>query len=410
MSEQTPRIVVFTTVFPNQKQPNFGLFVRERMFRVAKQLPLCVVAPVPWFPGQGLLRKFRPHFRPQPHRYENMQGIDVHHPRFLSFPGIFKSLDGLFLAWSCRRFMRQLKQQFEFNLIDAHFSYPDGYAATKLGQWLNCPVTITLRGTEVSQGRYRRQPKLIRAAHQAAAKVFSVSQSLVDHVCDQYGSPRDKMQVVGNGIDIDKFVALPRDDCRKQLQIDADATVLITVGGLCERKGFHRVLELLPALLQRYPKLLYLVVGGATAEGDWTERLQQQVAALGLQQHVRFTGPQPHDQLKYYYSAADLFVLPTRNEGWANVFLEAMACGLPAVATDVGGNAEVVADASVGQIVPFGDAAALQQAIEAALAKNWDRQGIIAYAKSNTWEQRIQILLRHFQQIVNQRSVPPEQG
>jgi len=75
------------------------------------------------------------------------------------------------------------------------------------------------------------------------------------------------------------------------------------------------------------PELVYLIVGGACAEGDIRPQLEQQVVALGLQHAVHFLGAMPADKLKWPLCAADVFVLATRNEGWANVFLEAMACG-----------------------------------------------------------------------------------
>jgi glycosyltransferase involved in cell wall biosynthesis len=97
--------------------------------------------------------------------------------------------------------------------------------------------------------------------------------------------------------------------------------------------------------------------------------------------------------LKWPLSAADVFVLATRNEGWANVILEAMACGLPVVATDVGGNREVVAHAGLGAIVPYGDPAALIEAVDTALGKAWDRAAIRAYARANDWSHRIERLI-----------------
>jgi glycosyltransferase involved in cell wall biosynthesis len=92
-------------------------------------------------------------------------------------------------------------------------------------------------------------------------------------------------------------------------------------------------------------------------------------------------------------------VLSTRNEGWANVFLEAMACGLPVIATDVGGNAEVVCRAELGSIVPFDDPAALGGAIQAALAKRWDRDAILRYAQDNDWNKRVALLVAEFAAI-----------
>lgn len=405
-----PRIVVFSTLFPNALQPSAGIFIRERMFRVAKELPLMVVAPVPWFPFQGLIRAFRPHFRPLPPRCEIQDGIEVLHPRFFSIPGIFKSLDGIFLALSTFILMRRLHHEHRFDIIDSHFAYPDGYAATRLGKWLGVPVTITLRGTEARHSNNPRlRPLLVRALH-SASRVFSVSDSLRRHAMS-LGIPESKMRVVGNGVDTAKFHPVPRSDARAQLGIDMDAQVLISVGGLVERKGFHRVIECLPELKIRYPKLVYLIVGGASAEGDMRAQLEQQVAALGLQDTVRFLGTMPADKLKWPLSAADVFVLATRNEGWANVFLEAMACGLPVVATDVGGNAEVVCNSSLGTIVPFGDSAALSAAIADALRKPCDRAAIIAYAHDNSWDSRVAALTEEFFNLVDaQPTAKTERG
>jgi glycosyltransferase involved in cell wall biosynthesis len=170
--------------------------------------------------------------------------------------------------------------------------------------------------------------------------------------------------------------------------------VLVTVGALVERKGFHRVIELLPALRQRFPGLIYLIVGGASPEGDRTGYLKEQVRELGMGDAVRFLGPVAPNDLRVPLSAASVYVLATRNEGWANVLLEAMGCGIPVVATDVGGNAEVISSPDLGTIVPFGDPQELQRAIEEALTKPWNTAAILAHAQRNTWDQRVAVLVR----------------
>jgi glycosyltransferase involved in cell wall biosynthesis len=187
-----------------------------------------------------------------------------------------------------------------------------------------------------------------------------------------------------------------------------NARVLVSVGALVERKGMHRVIDCLPVLLKRYPELHYAIVGGASPEGDNRAELAAQVARLGLAERVHFLGALPPDELKWALSASDIFVLSTRNEGWANVFLEAMACGLPIVTTDVGGNAEVVCRDELGSIVPFGDAAALQRALDAALTKNWDRTEILDYARANQWDKRVAQLLRVYDHIINSAAAQPE--
>ncbi len=143
-------------------------------------------------------------------------------------------------------------------------------------------------------------------------------------------------------------------------------------------------------------------MGGACAEGDWGGRLRQQVEALGLEGRVHFLGTIHPEALREPLSAADVFVLSTRNEGWANVLLEAMACGLPVVTTDVGGNAEVVARPELGTVVPFDDAPALQQALGDALARQWDGEAILAYARDNGWDKRIDLLCRIFNALAEQ--------
>jgi glycosyltransferase involved in cell wall biosynthesis len=182
-----------------------------------------------------------------------------------------------------------------------------------------------------------------------------------------------------------------------------DAKVIVSVGGLVDRKGFHRVIEILPELIKHYPNLVYLIVGGESAEGNIRARLETQVKTLRLENHVRFLGAYPSEQLKIPLSAADCFVLATANEGWANVFLEAMACGLPVITTDVGGNKEVINDASLGTVVPFGNAPALLTALIDALAVSWDTQAIIRYAQANSWQTRVELLVNEFQQIAQSR-------
>jgi teichuronic acid biosynthesis glycosyltransferase TuaC len=399
MAEIEPRIVVLTTLFPHAAQPTAGLFIRERMFRVAKLVPLTVVAPVPWFPFQALVRKWKPHFRPIAPFMETQDGIEVRRPRFLSVPGAFKWLDGFFLAVGCLPTLLRLRRRFAFNIIDAHFAYPEGYAATLLGRWLRIPVCITLRGTEVPLARDpRRRSRMIRALERAV-RIFAVSDSLKRHAAT-LGIASAKIVVVGNGVDTGKFHRLNRREARQKLDLAVDAPVLVSVGALVERKGFHRVIECLPALRRRFPGLRYLVVGGAGAEGDWSARLRSCVIDLGLQDCVVFLGTRAPEELSVPLSAADVFVLATRNEGWANVFLEAMACGLPVVTTDVGGNAEVVANENLGTVVPFGHADRLERAIADALVRDWNRDAIVAYAESNHWDRRVKTLAEAFEEIV----------
>lgn len=393
-----PALLVLSTLFPHPGRPGGGLFVRERLFRVGQHLPLVVVSPQAWSPVDAMIRKLRPHYRPLAPDMDVQSGFEVYYPRFFSLPGIGRSLDGFFMALGARRLVKQLQAEGRVEHIDAHFGFPDGTAAAFLGRWLGLTHTVTLRGTEprLSKPFWRRT--FMRWGLKRAARVFAVAGSL-GKVAESIGVPSEQIEVVGNGVDTERFQPVDKQAARKALGLPQDAQVLVSVGGLVERKGFHRVIECLPNLLSQHPKLHFLVVGGASAEGDWSERLQAQVAELKLQDQVHFLGSMAPDELKQPLSAADVFVLATSNEGWANVFLEAMACGLPVVTTDVGGNPEVVHSEALGFITSFGDAEALEQAMHQALEKNWDRDAILQYAHDNAWDTRVTRLLQVFRAI-----------
>jgi phenylacetate-CoA ligase len=287
-------------------------------------------------------------------------------------------------------------------VLDAHFAYPDGYAATLLGRWLGVPVTITLRGTEPRHLRTQGIASRVRSALHGAARLFAVSSSL-KQVAVGEGVPAERITVIPNGVDADRFAPVSRDEARASLGISPQAKVLVTVGGLVERKGFHRVMDAMRALGTHFADLHYLVVGGPSVEGDWSERLRRHAAELGLTGRVHFLGAMAPEALRTPLSAADVFVLASSNEGWANVFLEAMACGLPVVATDVGGNREVVASPELGTVVPFDDHAALVDALRDALGRAWDRERIVAYARANDWEGRVQVLEAELRRLAGSR-------
>lgn len=386
-----PRLLVLSSLFPSDVQPRAGLFIRERMFRVARHCPMVVVAPQPWFPLQSLIRLWRPHFRPMARRFEVMQGIEVHRPRFLSIPGLLKRADGVFMALGSYPTVKKLVRRHELNLLDVHFGYPDGAAGRLLARWLGLPMVLTLRGKEADLSRTAVAAPLRRAVVDAD-EVVTVSSALRD-VAIGLGADARRVSVIGNGVDLAKFRAMPRDAARRELGLPLDAEILVSVANLVEGKGIHRVIECLPELLAMHPRLHYVVVGGATPYGDMSAQLQSQVATLGLHDRVRFLGGTAPERLKVPLSAADLFVLATRYEGWANVFLEAMACGLPVVTTNVGGNADVVNSAFVGALVEFGDRKALTASIDEALSRHWDRSQIVEYARTNSWDQRIPAVL-----------------
>lgn len=390
-----PRLIVYCSLFPSVAAPTAGTFIRERMFRVGKRIPIVVVAPQAWSPFDALIRRFRPGFRPMARRHELMDGVEVHRPLWLSLPGIGKRFDGWLMAACTERCVRRVHRRFRATAIDAHFLYPDGWAATRIARRLGLPSTITIRGSKDEWLIGTSRETGLRQAVARATKLFAVSQALARNVAHALGAAPSKVEVIGNGVDAERFAPVDRAEARRRLHLPPDAPVLIGVGNLIPSKGFQRVIALLPRLRERHPGLVYLIVGA----GELRASLEAQARECGVADSVRFCGRQPQEALRWFYGAADVFVLATEFEGWANVFLEAMACGLPVVTTRVGGNAEVVAQPLTGELVDWWDADAFGEAIERALTRRWDRDAIVAYARANGWDRRVEQLVLEFTRL-----------
>jgi teichuronic acid biosynthesis glycosyltransferase TuaC len=378
------RLVVFSTVFPNAAQPHHGVFVRERMRGLPADVEVVVVAPAPWFP---FISGLRPGFRPVLPREEVQEGVRVLHPRFLSFPGVFKSLDGVLLALGALPALLRLRKTFRFDAIDAHFVYPEGLAAALLGRLLGVPVLITLRGMLPLLVPFRLRRPQLRWALRRADRVIAVAATLRDDAV-ALGIPPERVRVIENGIDGDLFHPLDCAAARRALGLQEDGPVLVTVGTLAPRKGFHLVIEALPVLAERFPGIRYLLVGGAGAEGAMERDLRDLAARLGVADRLVFAGPRRRDELAAWYSAADLSVLASAHEGCPNVVLESLACGTPVVATPVGIIPSILSGPNAGPdagVLAERNAAALTAAITTALSRTWDRDRVRARIAERTW-------------------------
>jgi glycosyltransferase involved in cell wall biosynthesis len=376
------RVLVVSTVYPSSTAPTFGVFVEERIRRMAGHCEVVVVAPVPWFPFNRWIRGRGWASTPL---VERRHGITIHHPRFFSVPRFGKCLDGALCFLSVLPLVRRLRREFAFDWVDGHFVYPDGLAAALLARTFGTPVSITLRGDELRVIQFAlRRPQMRFALR--GARVIAVSQSLVP-VAERLGVPPAAVRVIPNGVDTECFRRSDRESARRRLGLPENRTILLAVGSLIERKGHHRVLALLPELVRRRPELLYVAVGGAVPGDPHAKMLQDLVRSEGLEGHVRFVPPQPHEEIAAWLSAADLFCLATRSEGWCNALTEALACGCPVVTTRVGGNAEQMRDGEDGLLVPYWQPAEFAAAVERALEKGWDREAIARRARRRSWDQ-----------------------
>jgi teichuronic acid biosynthesis glycosyltransferase TuaC len=376
------RVLVLTRTYPNPAQPAYGVFVRERVRRVAARCALEVVAPIPRFPLDRLAP--RPPRHAVPHR-ERDGAIAVHHPAVLSVPGIGKSLDGMLYALSLLPFLRRLRRRFPFDLIDAHFGYPDGVGAVLLASALGCGVTITLRGHEADLARRPLRRRQMGFAVRRA-RVIAVNQPLAAFA-RTLGAAAERVRVIPNGIDRGMFHPGERADARRRLGLPVDRCIVLSVGAFVPRKRYEDVLAALPAVIQHRPDLLFIGIGSRGGIRNGRPSLERRVRRAALGDHVRLLDVKPHEEIAWWLRAADLFCLATVREGSSNALCEALACGLPVVTTRVGGNTELVRDGIDGYLVPPCRADVLADAIVRALDTPWDRGAIALRAAARTWDQ-----------------------
>ncbi len=286
---------------------------------------------------------------------------------------------------------RMLASGLAFDAIDAHYLYPDGVAAVRLGRDFGLPVVITARGSDTSQLPHYAVPgRLIRDAIARAAALVAVSAGLAEGL-HALGAPREKVTVLRNGVDLSVFQPVAdRDAIRAELGLDGPT--LLSVGLLIERKGHHLTIEALRDL----PGHTLLIAG----EGPDRAALLALAARLGVGDRVRLLGAQPHARLPLLYTAADAMVLASSREGWANVLLESMACGTPVVATPAWGSREAVAAPEAGLVVEEGTPRAIADGVRRLLAAPPDRAATRAYAARFGWEETTEGQLALFRRIL----------
>jgi glycosyltransferase involved in cell wall biosynthesis len=385
------KVLTFSTLYPNAARPAHGVFVETRLRQLlaSGQVQSSVVAPVPWFPfthpafGAYAAQARAP-------RAETRNGIDVLHPRFPVLPKIGMTLAPFLLYRAVRPLVERMRRERGFDLIDAHYFYPDGVAAAMLARVLDVPAVITARGSDVNLiAQYRFPRRMIRWAARQAAAVVAVSQALKDKLV-ALGVEHERIHVLRNGVDLELFHGDNRDTLRAELELRRPT--LLSVGNLLAFKGHGLVIEALSLLPEHE-----LVIAGDGPDRAAFEALARQ---CGVSTRVRFVGSVNQQDLRRYYCAADALVLASSREGWPNVLLEAMACGTPVIATAVGGVPEIVTSADAGAVVKERSAPALARAVRELWARPRERAATRRFAEQFGWDATSKGQLQLFRQVL----------
>lgn len=373
------KILTYTTLYPSVARPHHGIFVEQRLRQVRCRFDVAVqvVAPVPWFPcPHARLGNYGAYARTP--RTEERHGMPIWHPRYPVIPRVGMTPAPALLAAATLPVVRGIQARgFDFDFIDAHYFYPDGVAAAWIARRLRKPLIITARGTDINLiPRYPLPRRMILWAARQATAIVTVCQALKDELI-ALGVAAEKITTLRNGVDLELFRPLDRQQERARLGLTRPT--LLSVGLLIERKGHHLAIE----ALTRLPDAELLIVG----DGEQERRLKELARRLGVAGRVRFIGALPQEKLVSYYNAADALLLASSREGWANVLLEALACGTPVVATRIWGTPEVVSAPAAGVLVDERSAPALVDGVRTLFARYPERAAVRAHAERFGWEQ-----------------------
>jgi glycosyltransferase involved in cell wall biosynthesis len=390
------RIVTFSTLYPNEVQDTHGVFVENRLRHLvgSNKVSARVVAPVPWFPFSGAAFGRYGQLAKAPLR-ERRFGIDIVHPRYPVLPKIGMNIAPLSLyAFVKPVLARLINDGWDFDLLDAHYFFPDGVAAVMLGKALGKPVTITARGTDINLiPRYPVPRRMIRWAAERADGLITVCAALKEELV-RLGVPPERVRTLRNGVDLEIFKPLPSQQAKDALAVNGP--VLASVGGLIARKGHDLVIR----ALEHLPEVTLLIAG----QGPEKAALARLASALGVERRVRFLGSVPHERLREIYSAADALVLASSREGWPNVLLESMACGTPVIASNVWGAPEIIKAPEAGVLLPDRTASAIVSAAGALLAAPPPREATRAYAQRFSWQETTEGQVDLFSRILRPAS------
>jgi glycosyltransferase involved in cell wall biosynthesis len=391
------KILTFTSLYPNAEKPGHGIFVETRLRHLVASgdVESRVVAPVPWFPSTNpRFGSYASYARVPMH--EVRHGIEVSHPRYPFVPKVGMNMQPMLMANAAKPVLgRLLDEGFNFDLIDAHYFYPDGVAAARLGRYFNKPVVITARGSDITQlPTYPVPRRLIKWAADSAAGIITVCNALREEML-RMGVAPDRVVSLRNGVDLELF--RPVDRVAKRKILGLEGFTLLTVGHLVPVKAQ----ELIIAALAELPGVRLLVAGDGPNRG----MLEELARRIGVHDRVEFLGAVPQAQLPAYYNAADAMVLASEREGWANVLLESMACGTPVIASRVWGTPEVVAAPEAGLLLPDRTPSAIAAAVRQLQAQAPDRADTRRYAEGFSWDDTTRGQIKLFEGILEGQKV-----
>jgi len=372
-------ILVISSLFPTIAQPYSGIFVYEQLMELSKKHRITVVNPIPFFPPIKYFKKWSR--LSQVPLKEDIAGISVFHPRYLTFPRyiLFPIVGITSYFISVRAIARKIDMS-DVNLIHAHFASPDGFVTALIGKLYHKPTVLTVHGSDINvyTKKYLWKKQIVYALSNVK-KVVCVSKKLQKKVV-ALGIEKTNTCVIPNGYNSTLFRPKNKRKIREVLNLPTEKKILLFVGNIVPIKGLSYLLRAMTNIAKKRQDVLLVIVGGGSQKNE----LERKTNNLGIAEYVKFVGEKPHREIPLWMNACNVFILPSLNEGFGGVLIEAMACGKPVVATNVGGIPENM-NKDCGILVEPKDSDALADAILNALDREWNKKRILSHVKGYAW-------------------------
>jgi glycosyltransferase involved in cell wall biosynthesis len=391
------KVLVISHMYPSIFNEVTGIFVHEQVkVLVAKGIEVQVVSPVPWvpFPINYLSYKWKNYSNiPKRTVYEE---INVWHPRYLSFPrSWFFASSGQRMYLGIRELVTKIYRDFQFDLIHAHTLMPDGFAGILVRKKIGIPLIVTIHGSDLLIYPYRN--KLIFSHSlkvlKKASRFITVSYQLKNKCYNEFNVSEKKIKVIPNGYDHKTFNFKPKKKVNDQL-------VILFVGNIIKAKGIFDLLDAIKIIRKLdqniYQKISWVIVG----KGADMEEFKKRLNTFNIINDIKVVGQVPHEKISKYMKNADFVILPSWSEGLPATLVEAMGCGLPIIATKVGGIPEII-NKDIGILVDPKNPEELAKGIINAISKDWNRKLISEYTKRYTWEKNAEKTIKMYKEALN---------
>jgi len=392
------KVLEISHMYPLFYDLNNGIAIHKQIKKIKnKRYEILVISPIPWtpFPAKYMTNKWKLYSKIP--KYKVIEDVEVYHPRYLTFPkSYFLSSSGIRMYYGIKKLVEKLWHIFPFDIIHSHMALPDGYVGMLLSKDYNKPLIITFQATDLDITAKHNNNCLqsLKKVFMTADKIISPSPRLNKQLFDQF---KIKSNTIGYGID-PKNIFMGDNNIKFKYK---DNFILLSVSRLIKTKGIDLNLYALKKLITRYNNLFYLVIG----DGPARQELECLVNDLGLKGHIKFIGQQPHNRVMEYMSICEIFTMPSWQETFGLVYIEAMAHGKPVIGVKGQGIDGIVEHKKNGMLVEPKDVDSLVKGMEYLInhpqeAKKMGERAKELVFENYTWEQNAEKTLKIYQEAL----------